>query len=213
LITDETVVGGVSSRLIDGTARRVSAIEKKTPQQPELVVAEGLRTLPPSLSGLEQLLSENRYLVLFDRELSDEELELKVLRKYNLLSIPDRLVTKGLADVARIDRKVLAGLTKSFDLDFDGRVALVTKKESRDLRQAAGRLHYPHQVIYTKRSPNDLITPLSFSIISNDGKLTLQDRTYIDERPDHVFRIRAIDELILRILVRHHADALMATAA
>ena len=79
--------------------------------------------------------------------------------------------------------------------------------------KSVAKVTYPHRVLYAPASPNEIVLPLSFHIVANDGQVAPEYLDYVEQRGDHVFRILILDELIRQILIESEADRLMQAAA
>ncbi len=181
--------------------------------EPALIVMEGLEGLPPSLNSLEAILSKEQYLVIVDLDRDNNALKEAIIQKYGVL--PSQIIVKGLKDKPKSQALALlpSQIGSELGIDFEDRIGFVLQEENKSLVRQVSKLTYPHRVLYAPASPNELVLPLSFHIVSNEGKVADEFLDYVTQRGDQVFQILILDELVRQMLIQSEADRLMATAA
>jgi len=210
-IRDDVFSADFASQLMARVAREKAALLAEPALEPELVVTEGLVSLPEELEGLEKLLAPNRYLAVIDRDLSTEELSLAVLKRYHIRELPKQLRVQGF-EKRSIEGRELAEIPASFGVDFGERISFAVPEADRPLLRLAGRAFYPQHVLYSENAPKDLVLPLAFHLAGGQGQLGADYRDYV-RLENNVFMILSLDELVRRILLESHADKLLSAAA
>jgi hypothetical protein len=204
------------SRALEFGRRLTGAVPYALEEAPALLVVHGLEMLPPRLDDLLRAISGNRYLTVIDRGRTTRELEEAFAVKYpewtgTSSSLKEHLGIRGFKGEAAPERAV-AELVNARGAGFFGERAGFVAGESERKFLPSSRIVYPYCFLYAKDSLPELVLPLGFRLLSQEGKVGGGLEDYIVEER-HVFRILGLDELIKRFMLERHFAEVLAQAA